>query len=75
MLFFTDFIPLLQWIPYQGSSRRFRDFRTGERVINTVQYSDEHVLQAKEGTVLQGVIDRIIETERCYGIEMNMEET
>jgi hypothetical protein len=39
-----------------------------------VQYSDEHVLQAKEETVLQGVIDRIIETERFCGIEMNMEE-
>jgi len=33
------------------------------------------VLQAKEETVLQGVIDRLIEIKRCYGIEMNMEET
>jgi hypothetical protein len=40
-----------------------------------VQYSDEHVLQAKEETVLQGVIDRLTEIERCCGIEMNMEET
>jgi len=32
------------------------------------------VLQAKEKTVLQGVIDRPIEIERYHGIEMNVEE-
>jgi hypothetical protein len=29
---------------------------------------------AKEETVLQGVIDRLIEIGRCYGMEMNVEK-
>lgn len=75
VIFFTDSVLLLQWITYLGGYREFRDFRMGEWVIPTVQYSDKHVLQAKEETVLQGVIDRLTEIERCYGTEINMEET
>jgi hypothetical protein len=30
---------------------------------------------AKEETVLQGMIDRLIEIGRCYGMEMNVEKT
>jgi hypothetical protein len=30
-----------------------------------VKYADDLVLMAKEGTVLQGMIDRIIEIGRC----------
>ena len=30
---------------------------------------------AKEETVLQGMIDKLIETGRCYGMEMNVEKT
>jgi len=33
------------------------------------------VLLAKEETVLQGMIDRLTEIGRCYGMEMNMEKT
>ena len=40
-----------------------------------VKYADDLVLMAKEETVLQGVIDKIIETGRCYGMEMNVEKT
>jgi hypothetical protein len=29
---------------------------------------------AKEETVLQGMIDKLIEIERCYGMEMNVEK-
>jgi hypothetical protein len=29
----------------------------------------------KEETVLQGMIDRLIEIGRCYGMEMNVEKT
>jgi hypothetical protein len=38
-----------------------------------VKYVDGFVLLAKEETVLQGMIDRLIEIERCYGMEMNVE--
>jgi hypothetical protein len=30
---------------------------------------------AKEETVLQGMIDKLIENCRCYGMEMNVEKT
>jgi hypothetical protein len=33
------------------------------------------VLLSKEETVLQGMIDRLIEIGRCHGIEINIEET
>ena len=32
-------------------------------------------LMAKEETVLQGMIDKLIEIGRCYGMEMNVEKT
>jgi len=38
-----------------------------------VKYADDLVLMAKEETVLQGMINKFIETCRCYGIEMNVE--
>ena len=30
---------------------------------------------AKEETVLHGMIDKLIETGKCYGMEMNVEKT
>jgi hypothetical protein len=52
----------------------FGDFKTGGQVIRTVKYVDDLVLLAREETVLQGMIDRLIETERRYGMEMNVEK-
>jgi hypothetical protein len=49
----------------------FRHFRMEEQVIHTVKYADEHVLLAKEETVLQVVVGKLIES----GIEMNVKET
>ena len=40
-----------------------------------MKYADELVLKTKEETVLQGMIDKLIEIERCYGMEMNVEKT
>jgi hypothetical protein len=40
-----------------------------------VKYADDLVLLAKEETVLQSMIDRVIEIGRCYGMEMNVEKT
>ena len=45
------------------------------QIIQTVKYADDLVLMAKEGTVLQGMIDKLIETGRYYGMEMNVEKT
>ena len=51
------------------------DFNFGRQIIQTVKYSDDLVLMAKEETVLQGMIDKLIENGRCYGMEMNVEKT
>ena len=45
------------------------------QIIHTVKYADDLVLMAKGGTVLQGVIDKLIEVGKCYGMEMNVEKT
>jgi hypothetical protein len=37
-----------------------------------VKYADDRVLLANEETVLQGVIDSLIETGKFYGLEMNV---
>jgi len=39
-----------------------------------VKYADELVLMAKEETVVQGMIDKLIETGRYYGMEINVEK-
>jgi hypothetical protein len=38
-----------------------------------VKYADELVLLANEEMVLQGMIDRLIEIGRYYGMKMNVE--
>jgi putative lipoic acid-binding regulatory protein len=47
----------------------FGDFKIGQ-VIRTVKYADDLVLLAMELTVLQGMIDRLIEIVRRYAMEM-----
>ena len=51
------------------------DFNIAGQIIQTVKYADDLVLMAKEETVLQGMIDKLIETGRYYGMEMNVEKT
>ena len=40
-----------------------------------MKYADDLVLISKEETVLQGMIDKLIETGRYYGMEINVEKT
>jgi len=40
-----------------------------------VKYTDDLVLLVMEQTVLQGMIDRVIEIARCYGMEMYVQES
>ena len=51
------------------------DFNIRGQIIQTVKYANDLVLMAKEETVLQGMIDKLIEIGRCYGMEMNVEKT
>ena len=50
------------------------DFKIGGQIIQIVKYADDLVLMAKEETVLQGMIDKLIEIGRFYGLEMNVEK-
>jgi hypothetical protein len=40
-----------------------------------VKYADDLVLLAREENVLQGMVDRLTEIRRRYGMEMNVEKT
>ena len=53
----------------------FGDFKTWRQVILTVKYADDLVLLATEETVLQSMINALTEPGRCYGPEMNVDET
>ena len=50
------------------------DLNVGGQIIQTVKYADDLVLMAKEEKVLQGMIDKLIEVGRCYGMEINVEK-
>jgi hypothetical protein len=41
--------------------------------MRTLKYVDGIVLLAKEGAMLQGMIERLIEIGKCYGMEINVE--
>ena len=51
------------------------DFNIGGQIIQSAKYADDLVLMAIEETVLQGMIHKLIEIRRCYGMEMNVEKT
>jgi hypothetical protein len=53
----------------------FGNFKIGGQVIHTVKYADELVLLAEEETVLQGMVDRLIQIGRRYGMKMNVEKS
>ena len=51
------------------------DFKVRGQIIQTVKCADGLVLMAKEETVLQGMIDKLIETGRYCGMGTNVERT
>jgi len=50
------------------------DFNIRGQVIQTVKYAHDLALMAKEEAVLQGTIDKINGSGRCYGMEMNVKK-
>jgi hypothetical protein len=52
----------------------FGDLKMEGQVWYCEQYAADLVLLGKEEAVLQGMTERIIATERCYGMEMNVEK-
>ena len=75
MLFVTNSVQFVQRMPYQGSSGWAWRLQRRRAIIQTVKYADELVLMAKEETVLQGMIDKLTEIGRRYGMERNVEKT
>jgi hypothetical protein len=75
MLFVTKSLQLYNECLTKESLEGFGDFRIGGQIIHTVKYAHDLVLQAKEEKVLQDMIDKLIEIERCYGMEINVEKT
>ena len=43
----------------------------GGKVISTVNFADKFVLMTKENTVVQGMLNRLTEIGKSYGIENN----
>jgi hypothetical protein len=52
----------------------FGDCKIGGQVIRTVKYADDLVIVTREEKVLQGMVDRLTEIGRHYGMEMNVEK-
>ena len=51
-----------------------RVLNIGQQIIQTVKFADELVLIAKEGTVLQGMIEKLIEIGSSYDMAINVEK-
>ena len=60
MLFVTIMFNLLSECLTKEALERFGDFKIGGKIINTLKYSDDLVLLAKEEKVLQDMIDKLI---------------
>jgi hypothetical protein len=52
----------------------FGDCKLGGQIIRIAKYAHDLVLLAKEKTVLLGIIDKLNESGRYYGMKMNVEE-
>jgi hypothetical protein len=50
------------------------DCNLGRQVIHNAKYAHDLVLLAKEETVLEGIIDKLNETGRFYGMGINVEK-
>ena len=59
MLFNTSSVQLVERMPYHALG--LGDFKIVGQIIQTVKYADDLVLMAKEETVLQEAIDKLIE--------------
>ena len=46
------------------------DFNIGGQIIQSVKYAEDLALMSKEETMLQSMIDKLIEIGRFYGMEM-----
>jgi hypothetical protein len=74
LLFVTILFNLYRESLTKEALEGFGDLKIGGQVIRTVKYANDLVVLAKEDTVLEGMIDRLIEIGRRYGMEMNADK-
>jgi hypothetical protein len=58
----------------QEALEGFGDFKVGGQIIRTVRYAVDLVLLAKEDTILQSMIGKLIEAGRGYGMGIIVEQ-
>ena len=51
------------------------DFRIGGRIINKVRFADDTAIIAKTQEELQDMVNRLVDTERKYGMEINIDKS
>jgi hypothetical protein len=56
----------------RDATKGFGDFKVGGQVIRALKCENDLVLLAKEETVLQGIIGRLIDIGRWCGMAMNV---
>ena len=50
------------------------DFKIGGRIINKVKFADDTAIMAKTQEELQDMVNRLVDTGRKYGIEINVDK-
>ena len=51
------------------------DFKIGGRIINKVRFADVTAIIAKTQEELQDVVNRLFDTRRKYGMEINIDKS
>ena len=74
MPFVMDSVQLYSEYVTREAVEGFGNFKIGQ-VICTAKYADDLELLAEEETALQGMSDRLIQTGRCYRMEINVEKS
>ena len=51
------------------------EFKIGGRIINKVRFADDTAIRAKTQEELQNMVNRLVDTERKYGMEINIDKS
>ena len=51
------------------------DFKIGGRIINKIRFADETAIVAKTQEELQDMVNRLVDTGRKYGMEINIDKS
>ena len=56
------------------TSAEVGDFKIGGRIINKVRFADDKAIIAKIQEELQDMVNRLVDTGRKYGMEINIDK-